>query len=575
MYPEYNRNPCRFLYSTPKAVIHNPAQNADYSIMPDPSISSLRQSHSRFDDSSNRENTWRPLQWLNYYRLLVGLVLLVYLLLAGKSAYIGFEAPRLTTAVTLVYLLFSAASALSTAINWPRFSIQVHSHIVADISFITLIMHFSGGIVSGYGMLLNIAIAGGALIVGGRTAILFASLAAIAILSEQFYSHLSGTTEVNYPQAGILGVSYFTTAILAHVLANRIRESESLARQRGSDLARMAALNEHVIRQLETGIIVIDAGGMIQLANQAAEKALQHPRPLRGTALADISPFLFHQYQLWRGNSHYHPASLMTDEGRELRPQFTGLGFGDEAGTLVHIEDLSAMIRHAQQLKLASLGRLTASIAHEIRNPLGAISHASQLLRESEHLPEADIRLTQIINTHTQRVNEIVENILQIGKRGRHIPETFDIHPWLRSLLDEYLREHDLGPEDIRLADTAAPVLVSVDKSQIRQVIINLIDNGLRHASRQAARPLVELRFSDTGAAAPSVQVCDNGPGIDDSAASHIFEPFFTTQSSGTGLGLYICKELCDINSARIDYSNRDGPSRFTIHFSKPDMSRQ
>lgn len=521
------------------------------------------------------ENAWRPLLWLNHYRLLLSGTLTLYLSLVGKSPFIGVDSPALTLSAAAAYFCISALSQASILIRQPAFMLQVYGQIATDIVFVVLIMHTSGGIISGYAVLLNIVIAGAAIIVGGRTAILMASTASIAVLFEQIYSHLFNTAIVNYPQAGMLGVSYFTTAILAHILASRIRISEAVARQRGEDLKKMATINEHIIQQLDSGLMVVDADGVIQQANHAVESKLGSTSNLRGQRLDQISPFLSHQYRLWQNDNHYPPASTITPVGLELRPHFISLDSNSDAGTLLHIEDISATLQQAQQLKLASLGRLTASIAHEIRNPLAAISHASQLLRETQGLHETEIRLTDIIYTHTQRMNTIIENILQLSRSGRHFPETLNLLIWTRQFVEEYRHDHDLSPNDLCLAEQQSEVNISVDKSQLRQVLMNLVENGLRHGDQNKAAPRVQLRVYADENDAPCLEVSDSGSGISDTDVKHIFEPFFTTRNAGTGLGLYICKELCDINNARISYSNHNDCSRFVLRFSKPDPSRQ
>jgi two-component system sensor histidine kinase PilS (NtrC family) len=277
--------------------------------------------------------------------------------------------------------------------------------------------------------------------------------------------------------------------------------------------------------------------------------------------------------QVWRDGLDTEQLTFRTSKtSPDILPKFARLGKSKKNGTLIFLEDTSAMAQRAQQMKLASLGRLTASIAHEIRNPLGAISHASQLLSESPELDPADKRLTQIIGEHTQRVNQIIENTMSLSRRDRAQPILFDIHQWLQDFIQEFMRSEQIDSADISLSLDDSPHEVRMDPSQLHQVVWNLVCNGLRHCQDCAERPRVIMQTgfsSDTNR--PYLDIIDHGPGISPEQSLHIFEPFYTTESSGTGLGLYIARELCEGNRARLDYIPVvNGGSCFRITFADP-----
>jgi two-component system, NtrC family, sensor histidine kinase PilS len=239
---------------------------------------------------------------------------------------------------------------------------------------------------------------------------------------------------------------------------------------------------------------------------------------------------------------------------------------------------------------LASLGRLTASIAHEIRNPLGAISHASQLLGEAENLGASDRRLLEIINNHSKRVNQIIENILQLSRRRPAAPEPVNLRQWLPQFIADYktsksngnqlniaLQEHGLLAHKNRheYDDTQEQQLAAkFDLSQLQQVLTNLCDNGLRYGSAQPGRPDLRIEIGLDSHQQPYIRVVDYGPGISDENRKHLFEPFFTTENTGSGLGLYICKELCEANQALIGYERTaQQESCFHIQLAHPDKA--
>ncbi|MNZ68984.1 Sensor protein ZraS [compost metagenome] len=235
------------------------------------------------------------------------------------------------------------------------------------------------------------------------------------------------------------------------------------------------------------------------------------------------------------------------------------------------LEDISQIAQQAQQLKLASLGRLTAGIAHEIRNPLGAISHAAQLLQESEVLDGHDRRLTQIIQDQSRRMNLVIENVLQLSRRRQANPQLIDLKYWLYRFAGE-LRENLRDTERLHLQAGQGSIQTRMDPNQLTQVLTNLVQNGLRYSTQQHGTGQVWLNlFRDSETELPVLEVLDDGPGISPEQQARLFEPFFTTETKGTGLGLYISRELCESNQARIDYKMRnEGGSCFRITFAHP-----
>lgn len=523
-------------------------------------------------------STWAPLRLLNLYRLTLSAVAMLVCVANIAPSPLASESFSLFFNVSAIYLLFSLLNIITIRKQWPRFDFQVYSHVFADITAIILLLHASGGVTSGLGILLIIAVAGGSLLIAGRAAILFATIATLALLSEQVYRSWSGSLwDSNYTQAGLLGASFFATAILAQLLVKRLRESEALAAKRGVDLANMAQLTEYIIQQMQTGILVLDAHNRTRLINASARNLLGITMQSNEAADDDVvaynlPPALTTQIEHWWTHPDGTPQPFKSTElSPKVMPRFASLGEKREAGTLIFLEDMAAIAQQAQQLKLASLGRLTASIAHEIRNPLGAISHASQLLAEAPQLGKSEIRLTEIIQQHTQRVNTIIENIMQLSRRDRSSPEAINLRSWLASFIDDFCLCEEIAPAQIHLKLANEIDIVRFDASQLQQVLLNLCQNGFRHAA-QAGTPQIWLRGElSKESSSPYLEVIDNGKGIEPSLIEHIFEPFFTTATNGTGLGLYISRELCESNQAHLNYIPiPDGGSCFRITFADP-----
>ncbi len=505
---------------------------------------------------------WRLLALLIFYRLALSAAAVLLMLAEQPPQPLGQDNPALFSNLSLFYLAFSLVCTVAWRGRWPGFRIQVYAQILTDFVVITLMMHASGGVASGLGILLVVAVAAGAILSPGRIGIFFAAAASLAVLLERGYAGLTATaTQSSYTQTGMLGAAFFATAFLAHALARRAQESEALAIRRGTDLANMAEITQYVVESMQTGILALDNANVIHVANESACRLLGMNTDFPKT-LAEVSPLLANQWSEWR-DCGIQPS----DPDGAFFTRFAKLGAGQDSGTLIFLEDSSEITQQAQRLKLASLGRLTASIAHEIRNPLGAISHAGQLLAESTALHDDDKRLIQIIGEHAKRMNSIVENVLQLSRRERTRTDSLALKSWLPEFVKTFCESNALNPGEISVQQEDNGVSVRADSSQLHQVLWNLCQNGLRYAP-PGAPPKLTLRSGMLpGQYAAYLDVIDAGPGISAENAQHIFEPFFTTESGGTGLGLYIARDLCECNQAHLEYIRLARGSCFRITF--------
>lgn len=509
--------------------------------------------------------TLRPLRLLNLYRVVAAGVLFVLILSGERATDLGAAAPELFTITAGIWLGFGLVSAFTIQLRSPPPLVQLHGQLLIDIVAVTLLSWASGGMGSGLGGLLFVPVAAGSLLAPQRSAIVFAAAATLALLGAEVHSQLVGHIPVGeYTQAGIFGMILFTTSVAGYLLASRARESEALAAQRGVDLANLAQLNEFVIQHLATGVIVVDGDGRIRMLNASAAGFLGTADSARGKRLADVSSPLAECLADWRRRPWDEPPTLSAaGTDTMLIPHVSPLGRErDNGGVLVFLEDARVVAERMQAMKLAALGRLTASIAHEIRNPLGAVSHAGQLLAESAATDPESRRLMEIIHVHTDRVNSIIENVLQLSRREQTRPEQLALAEWLARFVDEFAQS--CGPGELNIAWRCAPeVTVRMDPSHLQQVLWNLCENALRHGFDEG----IEIEVTDTGSGV-ILDVLDRGPGVRKDVLHQIFEPFFSARESGTGLGLFIARELCECNRARLSYRARDGGGAcFRIHF--------
>jgi two-component system sensor histidine kinase PilS (NtrC family) len=486
-------------------------------------------------------------------------------------AFLGRYSPELFGSTSIIYFCLTLFSAFFWLSDSPATEQHTYIIVFVDIIALTLLMHASGGVESGLGMLIAVSITGGALVMSGRSALLFAALATLFVISEQVYRTFYGHSSAHFSQAGFLGGVFFATALLTLVLSGRVRASEQLAQSRSEELVNLSQLNEHIIEHMRTGVLAVNQNNEIMLMNNPALRLLAMPMVRPGNSLLDASRELTDMLKEWRKHKQYRCSTFRPDpHGVEVKPHIVPLGTGDAADILIFLEDNSQIQREAQQMKLASLGRLTASIAHEIRNPLGAISHASQLFDESPELNPSDRRLTEIIKTNSGRVNKIIENVLQLSRRKETQPQPILIAEWVGDLVEDLVRSHGFNNSSLQLQIEPKDSRAVADPEQLRQVIINLCNNARDHTD-EGANLLIRI----TGGKVeefdhPVLDVCDNGPGIKEDVAKQMFEPFFSTSPQGTGLGLYITKELCEANQIRLEYlpSPTQG-SCFRLHFRK------
>lgn len=515
--------------------------------------------------------TWRPLKLLNYYRLFLASIFLVFFITGFTGNILGTQQPTLFFWSCLLYTAISAAFIYASYSRSPDFKTQVSIQTAVDIITITTLMHASGGIESGIGMLLIVNVTVSSVFLSKQNAYLTSSFASLAVLAEQYsasYFQLAET--INYPKAGILGVLLFSSAIIASTLSTRSRESQALASQTTAELADLEKLNEHIIKNMHTGIVVVLPNGQIYMANEAAEVLLGN-RKLDGRPhLSSISAPLYQRLQQWLKSPNMEQLPLQQEQGLvDLQPGMSMLDMQRKnSEIIIFLEDAAQLNQRFQEVKLASLGRLTASIAHEIRNPLGAINHAAQLLSETLK-DSSNIKLSGIINTQVQRLNHTIENILQLSRQNTSNRESINLYSWLEAFKTEFCSSQGLSDDQLIIDITPRQTEILFDASHLHQIIWNLCSNAISHSQKQKSQTGIQLQGGVTlDSRHPFLDIIDNGKGIPPDLVHQIFDPFFTTSSAGTGLGLYITKEMVESNRAKIRYIPLpSGGSCFRINF--------
>lgn len=533
------------------------------------------------------EPPWRTLQYFALARVLVVSGLLLSVAAVGGSLKL-FEVPDHSLPLAVGY--FTTASALALLVLYVRrqFTLQLVVQLGTDLAFITLLIVAGGGLRGGIMVLYLLPLAGASLMLTTAPALFVCALAVLALLTDATLRALAGqSSETTLFQTGLYGAALFAITGLLRLLSSRLAVQEQLARARGRDLHNQLEINRLVIAQMEQGVLVVDSETRVRANNRAARLmlGLSSSAQLTGRQLLELQAVrpLAEAFLRWREAERasgswsntmmqplvpgQHPMPEM-----QLRARFARPASQTSDEFVVFLEDVRAVEERAQQLKLAAMGRLTASIAHEIRNPLAAISHAGQLLAEDSTEPLQQ-RLSGIVRENTQRLNRLVEDVLRVARREAPLGDDIELGEFVSDWLVEFERDRQLHPGRIVLS-VEPKAMVKFELSHLRQVLFNLVDNALRFATakRGAVEILVEHAVDDGGRV--RLWVFDDGPGIAADARGALFEPFYTTRAGGTGLGLYIAREFCVANRCELVYASRralDGSARdgFVVRFTR------
>jgi two-component system, NtrC family, sensor histidine kinase PilS len=508
-------------------------------------------------DTSNSTTTRHELLFLNYFRLAQALV---YVGLAFTPIGVGWphlDNIGLARIVAVLYVLFAVAivsiTHMARTLGW----LAILTTLLIDIVAAVLAISAMNDARIGIAMMLAVNLAAGALLLPLRLALFLAALATLGVLGRALLNlpHMATADDRDFLESGLFGMAYFAIVVLCNVLGRQLRASEALAEQRSIDLVNLAQVNELIIRRMKTGVLLVDDANRIHQINESAWMLLGNPSSDQRD-LGRVAPELSRRLYHWITSGKLDEmATQLADGMPEVVPRFSRLAPNDDSLVLIFLDDTSLVSRRAEELTLSSLGRLSASIAHEIRNPLAAIRYSAQLLAESTEMNPTDLRMVEIINNHCSRLNEIIENILQLSRRERSRPETLNLGDWSHSFVEEYRQGNDLGADSLRVIDNSpAPVAAVADPQQLQQVIWNLVQNALRYGRMpgEPARVMVVVRHGEHGV--PILEVIDRGPGIAPKVAAQIFEPFYTTHEYGTGLGLYLAKQMAEANQAVLEY---------------------
>lgn len=533
-----------------------------------PAFSSL------FDKPNTHDKTKKIGNVYNGYRIIIAIFFSFSFMLALKTAQHDYWV-LINLFPTFFYFLFSIALFILYYF-YPKNPLLMVG-LTVDALVLTTLLYFSGGNDLQVILLFLVQVAAAFMLVRSNQAILLTIFAITLVIYQQFYQTLK--SDVNYAlvnNVASMAISFIGVAYLSYTLSKRLKQIERLSERQVNEVNALNAINNKIVQIIDQGVVVLSHDLEIFIANDTAIDQLHLPKTLDNFNLPDISPLLAARLA---PIIEQPEATLIVrlDVPTTRTPLAVGIepnnqSFNDlrlritqlrQQYAIIFIEDLRHELSRAQQLKLASLGQLSASIAHEIRNPLATISQASQLLMEEVNeadsgLSDDNILLYEMIYHQTIRVNKIIEDVLKLSRQQR--PNFVYIEPktWLNDFIQENFSGHDI------FLHCHTDKGFMFDNHQLAQILVNLINNGLRFSSKTQPHAFVTLQVYKSGKFI-HIDVIDTGHGVAKENIQYLFNPFFTTDNQGTGLGLYLSQAFCQANYANLEYVPGKGQTCFRI----------
>lgn len=526
---------------------------------------------------SQQQTLWRGMRVLSYVRVLL-VSAIVAVLSISETGQLGSWQPRVIVAS---YFALALLILILNITRFGRYQALLACALVIDMAHITALIYWSDVSRTVFASMLFLPVVGAALLASQWVAMGTASLATITLLIVSFMHYTTTGSDTTLLQTALLGTGFLTASWVLYKLGQRVLEQEAAVLEQKRRLQAQIQINRTVVSELDVGILALSTTGEVLILNLQAARLLAIRTELGKPVQSVISmayPGLMQQMQEWRKTTVWESTQThwdMTIETesptlkkgavRRVRARplaMTGL-HSEMNDLLVALEDLREMEVRATQLKLASMGRLTASIAHEIRNPLAAVSHAAALM--SEEAVQGSPRLLQIIQENVKRIDRIVGDVLSISRSGRARLEAIPLAEAVTQAISELHRDSDIPPEWISLS-VPPECMVWFDRSHLSQILNNLLQNAVRYASKEKAAITVIAQLHDNIARSEEsfceLLIEDDGPGLSSEAKTHLFEPFFTTHIQGTGLGLYLARELASANEASLIYRDENNESK-------------
>ena len=504
----------------------------------------------------------QPLSRLySFFSLGIALLFLGFYLYEEQLQWWQPVAPKLLPLALSGYLTLAISAIIATRKTRKVEPDQLLPYFMSDILFFGFLLLYLTPKQTDISAIMFITVGLGNFLVSKQYGFLLAAMATLMVLSHGFVYPQNQMTD-KFLTGSFISIGFFIEAAIIQSLKTGINEARSSAKETQSQLLTASKINDIIIDRMQTGICVINNSGKILSLNRSAKERMS-PNEIGNNISAEI----FERMKVWQEHQLQNDEALniKIENGAQFSVMISFAEINDTT-TLIFIEDKDTVARRANQFKLESLARMAASIAHEIRNPLNAVSHAAQLIQDNPNLDTDDARLCDIIVNQSTRMDGIIQNVLQISKRRTTEPQWLNLDTWISKFTNDFIEQNNVA-----FQLSSIPMKIRFDPSQLHQVLWNISSNSIRYGNANKENPIL-IEFKQLPQRA-SIQIMDNGAGITEQELKYLFEPFHTTSAKGTGLGLYLVKELCEANHAEIRFHNRlNGGACFEILFA-PDFS--
>lgn len=513
--------------------------------------------------SSVSQTVYRLGIWYGGYRLIISISLILIYLLTAEQLATNYDYPFLYFYTLICYISFNIFQLFLLKIVPLQISKQLIFIFIIDVICLSVITFSAGGPNLQLSLLYVIIIFSSAILLNAQLSLIVTLFAVIMVIYQRFLGNFFDYNNLNHlGNSALLAFLFFVVHAIGRIAVQRFKILETLTFHQSIEIHQLQNINRYILEQIEDGYLVLDESNHIVLSNPAANTLLgvHFSMSTEKTPLIKWQPDLFELIQL----SDLKDGEEFSFESQQspytVNIKVKHLIVPEQALILLILKDTQKLNQQVQQLKLAALGQLSASIAHEIRNPLAAIVQANELFKESDsHQQEM---LCRMISKQATRIDNIIQDTLGMARNKPTEPQVIQLADFFESLLNEDLVD---AKHMIKL-NLAERINILFDEKQLRQVLINLIRNALRHnaADAQFIEVNVDLKDGRT-----CIDVIDFGTGVAKRDISQLFKPFFSTEIKGTGLGLYLSHSFCEANHAKLTYVERQQGACFRIECSK------
>ena len=503
----------------------------------------------------------RILKYFSIYSVVITVALVSLYFMDIDLGFLGINDPKIYPMVLSFHACISVVFlALAFSAGQAHYD-HLLAFFLLDISLLAALI-FSSGTGTNLSFLMIVGVAVGNALLSGQKGLLISAWAAISLIFVENRFAVAGL-DYNYVNAGTLGIIFFITALVIQSLVKRLHLSVDINRIQADNLLSMEQLTKLVLKRLETGVLVVNDQNEIIFQNTAAQRLLGFPGPVR--ILPDKLQSALDEYVKFPG---YKPGTFKAGPTTaKVQPMFAPLMPGTDRGTVIFIEDTNVVYQQAQRLKQVSLGKLAAGIVREIKEPMQNIYRIAKDMSQMA-ISHGKQEYPPLIKSNSLHIERIINNVQNLSNSKATNFDKQNLGLWAAAVVKK-LEKTTLKGVKTELKVSRTIMDVYFDSTQLRQAITNIIENSAHYSKERSAdfARVTVLVGRNKVSKQCIIEIQDNGYGVGLDDLDHIFEPFYSSEEDKSGLGLYLAKQFCEMNMARLDYVASQEGARFRITF--------